>query len=461
MALLKAFIVPHPPIIIPEIGRGEERKISNTIQAFHTIAKEINALKPETIIIISPHAKAYSDCFSLPLCDRAEGTFRDFGASQVKLNVSYNQPLIKSIVHNSNKMGIDIYSQVIQKDSLDHGTMVPLYFIHQYNQDFSVVRIPLSGLSSEIHYKLGQSIRKAIDDTNQKVVIIASGDLSHKLKKDGPYGLSKEGPLFDQEITEAMAKGDFLKLMTMDEDFCYQAAECGRRSFIIMAGILDGYSVASKLLSYEGPFGVGYAVAEFEPLNKDESRHFLNVYETQLIETAQLRKNNEDSYVQLARNSLENYVLTNKTIKVPEGLPSEMLKQKAGVFVSLKIAGALRGCIGTTGPTTENIATEIIQNAISAGLKDPRFSPVEMNELGKITYSVDVLGKAEAIQSKAELDPIRYGVIVRYLYKSGLLLPNLEGVDTVEEQLSIALRKAGIKESEPYSIQRFEVIRHY
>jgi AmmeMemoRadiSam system protein A len=137
-----------------------------------------------------------------------------------------------------------------------------------------------------------------------------------------------------------------------------------------------------------------------------------------------------------------------------------MLEQRAGVFVSLHKHGRLRGCIGTTSAVTSCIAEEIRRNAVSACSEDPRFDPVTANELDELEISVDVLGAAEPISSTTQLDPKRYGVIVSRSYKRGLLLPNLDGVDTVEEQVSIAKRKAGIGEHESVSLQRFEVVRH-
>ena len=172
-------------------------------------------------------------------------------------------------------------------------------------------------------------------------------------------------------------------------------------------------------------------------------------------------RKDEDSYVKLARTVLENRVRFSRKIDIPDGLPSEMLEKRAGVFVSLKKSGELRGCIGTIRPTAKNVATEIMQNAVSAGLKDPRFLPVDEDELLHLVYSVDVLGDAEKIDSKDSLDPKRYGVIVRKGFKTELLLPNLKGVNTIEEQLNIALKKAGIDENEDYELERFEVIRHY
>ena len=142
-------------------------------------------------------------------------------------------------------------------------------------------------------------------------------------------------------------------------------------------------------------------------------------------------------------------------------MPEGMISSKAGVFVSIKKQGELRGCIGTFLPTRKNIAEEIQRNAISAGCEDPRFYPVKPAELPELEYSVDILTKPEAIDSTDKLDPKRYGVIVRKGYRSGLLLPDLEGVDTVKEQMRIVLTKAGIRPDEDYELERFEVIRHF
>ena len=173
-----------------------------------------------------------------------------------------------------------------------------------------------------------------------------------------------------------------------------------------------------------------------------------------------MKAKEESAYVRLARETIENYVKQGKIITPPLGPPEEMINQKAGVFVSLKKNGNLRGCIGTFIPTQENIAQEIIKNAISAAVGDPRFSPVTAFELGDLTISVDVLSPPEEISDISELDPKKYGVIVGSGYKKGLLLPDLEGVDTAEYQIDIAKRKAGIYPDEKVKLYRFEVKRY-
>lgn len=163
--------------------------------------------------------------------------------------------------------------------------------------------------------------------------------------------------------------------------------------------------------------------------------------------------------VQLAQKSVEAFIRNGHVMRLPESLSQEM-SEKAGVFVCLKKHGQLRGCIGTIIPVEENVALETIKNAVSAATSDPRFSPVQEAELGDIDYSVDVLTPPEKIEDIRELDPKKYGVIVSSGIKKGLLLPDLEGVDTVSEQLRIAKMKAGIGDDEPADIFRFVVIRY-
>ena len=184
-------------------------------------------------------------------------------------------------------------------------------------------------------------------------------------------------------------------------------------------------------------------------------------YEEKLEKECREKAAANDEYVKLARASVESWVKDHRQIPVPGGLPDDMISRAAGTFVSIHKMGQLRGCIGTIAATQDNIAEEIIQNAISASTRDPRFDPITADELKFLDISVDVLGKTEDIDSMSELDVKRYGVIVSHGIKRGLLLPNLDGVDNVEQQVEIARQKGGIREDEPYTLQRFEVVRHY
>ncbi|MBR3746334.1 MAG: AmmeMemoRadiSam system protein A, partial [Selenomonadaceae bacterium] len=277
----------------------------------------------------------------------------------------------------------------------------------------------------------------------------------------GPYGLAPEGAVFDSQVMENLSTANFLRLLTMNEKICSRAAECGLRSFWIIAGALDRLAVTAEKLSYEGTFGVGYGVVWFNIDGENSSRNFAELLADFKQRENIRRKASEDDFVKLARHSLETFVKTHKPAELPENLPAELLNRRAGAFVSLHKDGNLRGCIGTILATQDNLAEEILQNAISACSRDPRFEPVEVDELDDIEYSVDVLGEPERIFSVKDLDVRRYGVIVENGSRRGLLLPDLEGVDTVEEQIAIAKRKANIRADEKVSLWRFEVIRHH
>ena len=456
-----AFMVPHPPLIVPEIGRGEERKIKNTVCAYHEIGRRIADLKPETIVLISPHQTMYADYFHISPGDHAEGDFGQFRAGQVRMEADYDTEFVENLRKLAEAGVLPAGTEGERGRGLDHGTMVPLYFVNQYWKDYKLVRMGLSGLPLADHYELGRRIKETSEILGRDTVLIASGDLSHRLSFDGPYGYKEEGPAYDSRIMEVMGNGDFGKLLEFSESFCEKAGECGHRAFTIMAGALDRTGVVAERLSYEGPFGVGYGICAYEICGRDLTRNFKDQYEKMERERLREQRAKEDAYVRLARAVIEEYVRTGIKKRIPKDLPEEMYTRRAGVFVSIKKGGQLRGCIGTIQAVQPSIAEEITENAVSASTKDPRFPPIVPEELEFLTISVDVLGDKERIDSPAQLDVERYGVVVTKGYRRGLLLPNLDGIDTVKEQIRIAKQKAGIGEHEEAELERFEVIRHY
>ena len=460
MGVSGAVMVPHPPIIIPDIGKGEEKKIQGTIDAYHQAARRIASWKPDTIVLLSPHQIMYGDYFHISPGTEAHGDFGQFGAGSVAIDVTYDTEFVEELCRQVQAQGLKAGTLGEKEKRLDHGTMVPLYFVNQYWKDYQLVRIGLSGLTPTMHYELGQCIQETANILGRNIAVIGSGDLSHRLKEDGPYGYQKEGPEFDRRIMEVMGSGDFEELLKFPEDFCETAGECGHRSFIIMAGTLDRMAVKAQKLSYEGPFGVGYGVCCYEAVGTDEKRNFLDRYEESEKRELLARHAREDAYVALARRTIEEYEKTGVMIQVPKDLPKELYDSRAGAFVSIKEDGRLRGCIGTIEASYESLAEEIINNAVSACSRDPRFSPVEPKELEKLVITVDVLGKMEQITSLEELDVKRYGVVVSKDSRRGLLLPNLAGVNSVEQQVTIAMQKAGIGEQETVAVERFEVVRH-
>lgn len=424
------------------------------------VAKKTAWLKPALIVLISPHGLCYSDYIHIFLGAKFYGDLGAFGAPQVNAEADIDIEFVKRLSDKARKEGLNAGTAGKSDLNDDHGAVIPLHFINKQYDDYKLVHISLSGLSNVDHYRLGMLIAQTAQEMNKDTVVVASGDLSHRLKKDGPYGYIKEGHLFDNEITAAMEEGDFLKFLSFSPDYAQKAAECGLKSFIIMAGALDRKDVLPKLLSYEAPFGVGYAVASFEVLGDNEERCFLDKYLQAERQKIQNVKQNEDEYVRLARYAVEYYVKNKKTPPLPKDINQELLNEKAGVFVSLKIQGNLRGCIGTLSPIHGSVAHEIIYNAVSACSEDPRFNPVSQEELPFLFYGVDVLSQPLPVTDKSMLDAKRYGVIVSKGRKKGVLLPDLSGIDTVEEQILIALKKAGISEEEDYDLEYFEVIRH-
>ena len=459
MSLLASFIVPHPPLIIPNIGKGSEKQVSKTISAYKEIAKQVASLNPETIIISSPHAPMYSDCFYISNSPTLTGNLANFGAKEISFTEEVDTKLVDEITELAKKHHFPVYKD-IPSVPLDHGTIIPLYFIRKELPKCLIIVIGLSTLPLITNYQMGTIIKEAVNNLNRNVVYIASGDLSHKLQEYGPYGFATEGPIYDKKIMDICRTSNFYELITFKSSFLEKAAECGHRSFTIMAGCFDGQEIESNVLSHEDITGVGYGVCSFYPKETNSNRQFLKKYLQEESLRLEKIKKSSDSYVNLAFESLKYYFDTKQKMSIPPNLPEEMLTNKAGVFVSLYKFDTLRGCIGTILPTTNTIAEEIINNSLSAALNDYRFPPLTKEELKWLEITVYILKEPEPISSLDMLDVHKYGIIVTHGLKRGVLLPDLDGVDTIKKQIAIAKEKASIKPNEDCKIERFEVIKH-
>lgn len=465
--LLGGYLFPHPPIIVEEIGRGEEKGAKNTIVGVKKLAKDIKSKKPTTIIIITPHGPVFKDALAISCEERLQGSFKKFGRKDLKFRFRNNKGLVNKIVRNSGKEGIAIAP--IDKEfaldysietEIDHGTLVPLYFVNKEYEDYELIHITYGLISPLELYRFGTILQQIVLDSKEEVVFIASGDLSHRLSNEGPYSYSSDGKVFDKKIVEYLRNNDFESIASFDINLGESAGECGLRSLMIMSGFLDGFDVKTKVYSYEGPFGVGYCTAKVDIKGRDDNKKSYNKLEEKERNRLKIIRENEDEYVSIARKSLEYYIKNRKQMKIPNNLSKDLTGKRAGVFVSIKKDGKLRGCIGTIEPVQSSIAEEIVENAINAGTRDPRFPVVYEEELKDLVYSVDILKEAEEVDSIDKLDVEKYGVIVSKGFRKGLLLPNLEGITSPEEQIKIALQKAGINEKEDYTIERFEVERH-
>ena len=464
MSILAAYAVPHPPLIIPTIGQGREGEIAATVRAYHETMRAAAEMRPDTVVIISPHATAYDDFFHISPGAGAEGNFAAFGHPEISIGIEYDEEFVRVLSSTASEKNIPAGTLGEKNPALDHGTMIPLFFLSEYLGDAPTkfVRIGIAGLPAHTHALLGQAIAATAERLGRRTICIASGDLSHRLMEGGANGFAPEGAEFDELCTAFMKTGDFLSLLQIPGSFAEAAGHCGLNGLWVLAGALDRAATDAKLHSYEAPFGVGYAVASFTVTGRDAGTDYAaRLVRAEDAAIAELRAA-EDDYVRLARMSIEHFVRTHSFASLPSDLPQELIEKRAGAFVSIKKYGKLRGCIGTFLPAQKTLAEEIFYNAVSAAAHDGRFEPIEEGELNRLVYSVDVLSTPEPIESAAQLNPKIYGVIVKSLTdnRRGLLLPDLAGIDTAEDQIAIAREKARIQPKEAIALARFTVERH-
>lgn len=466
MPVVIGCLMPHPPIIIPEIGRDKINRVSSTSREMGTICAEVAKANPETLVFVSPHSAGFADSIAVKAAPVLAGSFKDFGAPDIRLVARLDEELLDALFIETENYGVSLtkigndHIKLFQSEELDHGVLVPLYFLQRY-VDIPVVSLAVSYAGADEHYTLGIAIEKASNRAGKRVALIASGDLSHRLIPGAPAGFNPRGIDFDAKIDGILDTGHFNELFELDPMLVENAGECGLRSIYTLAGAFNGRQVKTKVHSYEGPFGVGYLIASVLPGQPEPEREFMVLDFGEEAPGATAPESPELSEpIRLAKHSLEQYIRVGQVVEPPDNTLQELLDRRAGAFVCIKIDGELRGCIGTIQPTEENIAQEIMANAVQAALADPRFTPVSEAELPHLQYSVDILDAPERIDSPAHLDPKLYGIIVRKGAKTGLLLPNIDGVDTVEHQMAIAKQKAGIPLRDETDLYRFKVTRY-
>jgi len=427
-------LVPHPPIIIPEVGRGKEHEADHTIIAMKQLTEEFKDRIPDLFIVISPHNN-YSRGLHFILAPEYDGNLGMFGVPEISMTLSGSMEKGHKLADILSEQ-IPVTIETSKKALLDHGSIVPLYYFEkQWKYLPPVILINPIGLSPDLAYKAGKLLEKISEGDNYAV--LASGDLSHSLKRGAPGGFHNDGKLFDQKIVHAIENNDPQGILELPPQFLQNAAECGLRSVLVLMGVFS--RVPFKVLSHEGPFGVGYCVAHTVNISSNEDH---------------------DVYVSLVKKTISGYI---RHGQIPElsDMSEDRMYKPAGCFVTIRSSdGNLRGCIGTIDPVNETLAEEIIANAISAATKDPRFPSLKSSELNNITVSVDILSEPLLINDISELDPKIYGVIIQKGFHKGVLLPDLKEVKTVEQQLSIAAAKAGITSIQDSNIFKFTVERH-
>ncbi len=262
--IVSATLMPHAPILLEEIGGKDSKKAIKTINAMENIAETISDSDPETIVIISPHSFTWEDRFIIPINKIGSGSFFDFGHSEIKYEQKLDQKLGIEIVTKLAKKDFPVYSFYNEKTSydLDHGILVPLHFILKNTTSVKILPMSYSFLPYTMHIKYGQKLFKILDKSKKRIAIIASGDLSHRLLD--PDGFGKK---FDDLLIKNLKNNDLKKIYDIDPKLIENTGECGYRSLLILLGAISGLDTKTKVLSYEGPLGVGYGVANFEILN--------------------------------------------------------------------------------------------------------------------------------------------------------------------------------------------------
>lgn len=463
-----AALMPHPPILVPEVGRGRENEARETLKGLELLAESLRDRRPDALLVLSPHQPYAPGALFLNSAGRAAGTLAPFGAPSVTIGIACPGELRRAAADRLSALGTRIREGSRPDLTSDQGTLVPLYFLRQAwgpDGENPPESLPPALLASPIGLTPGEALslgeRLALLDDGLRWGLVASGDLSHRLTPDAPAGYSPEGRVFDAAVLEALRSADAGPLLSLSPETLEAAGECGLRSIMTMLGLAGAVRGEIRVFSYEGPFGVGYCSALWEPSDAGASHGGASHGGAAHGEAPGGEASEDHPCARLARETVTR-LLEGRPLPASgtEAAPSELWAERRACFVSIKTrSGALRGCIGTLAPSQRSLDREIIANAVSASTRDPRFPPMTREELPGVLFSVDVLSDPEPVTDLADLDPGEWGVIVSKDGRRGVLLPDLEGVDTVEEQLAIAARKAGIADLRGISVERFRVDR--
>ncbi|MDZ4169419.1 MAG: AmmeMemoRadiSam system protein A [Coriobacteriia bacterium] len=450
-------IAPHPPIFVASVGGERTHQTRRSIDALQRAAHALHLFDPDTLVLMSPHAPALADAFLVDGAEQLSGSLGTFGDDRLR---SYRgDPELASAIASEvatvgHAVALRSEDPRLQPGWLDHASIVPLDFLDKDSR-YALVVVSLSHLGYHAHRDFGAAVACAAERIGRRVAFIASGDLSHRLTPDAPAGYSVRGQELDAWIIDRVAQGSLAQLVDCDRDLAEAGGECGLRSIIALGGYCGEDPAPVRKLSYEGPWGVGYltALVGHAALESDDAARTPATGYRGGTPGA-----DESEVVRLARRAIVSRVSADAVVS-DAALAGAEYPERAGVFVSLHRHGDLRGCIGTIAPTQAYLGAEVVGNAVEAATNDPRFPSLSADELEDLEIKVDVLHAPEPAAVE-DLDPAHFGVIVTSGWRRGLLLPDLDGVDDVDTQIAIALRKAGIGPKEEYALQRFQVDRY-
>jgi len=269
--LVFAGIAPHPPLLVPEVGGSRIEQVADSQSALREFSRRLVDTRPETVVVISPHSPLDPRLFTARASEELNGDFREFNAPQVKLAFKNDFELLNAIKRAAIHESVELH-ELGRDFPLDHGAMVPLYYLREAGWNGPIVVIGFTLQSNEKHLAFGRAIARAAGAINRRTALVASGDLSHRLIMGGPYEYEPSAHLFDEQVVESIATGDANGVLDIDPDLRNRAGECGYRSIVVALGSAGENLRDHQVLSYEGPFGVGYMVAVLV----DENREGIN-----------------------------------------------------------------------------------------------------------------------------------------------------------------------------------------
>jgi AmmeMemoRadiSam system protein A/AmmeMemoRadiSam system protein B len=446
-AVVCAVLMPHAPILVPEVGGERGGAAQASCQAMREAAAYVMSFRPETLVLISPHSPRQPRAFGVWAGERLQGSFAQFNAPRAQVSLPNDTQLAHAIVTEAKIR--DLATWMIHDRTLDHGALVPLWFLAEAGWAGPIVVLSLNYPQDGGLGELGEAIAAAAHATHRRIAIVASGDMSHRLTPDAPCGFHHQAHQFDETFIRLVRDGDYHEIRNIDPELRELAAEDAVDSTLVAAAAVDWRTTGHKVLNYEGPFGVGYGVAILfaEKSNPADRR------------PAPAHATNREGVILpgLARQSVT--AALRGSSELPPAATGQYLSAQRGVFVTVhERSGMLRGCAGTILAVCANLVAETWRSARLAALEDSRFPPVEADELPNLSFDVSVLHSMEKVSSADELDPAHYGVVVSTEDgRRGLLLPGIADIKTREQQLGLARKKGWIGPDEPVMLQRFQV----
>ncbi|MBI4850794.1 MAG: AmmeMemoRadiSam system protein B [Acidobacteria bacterium] len=253
-------IAPHPPLLVPEIGRERIHQVQSSVDALKDFSRRMIETNPDTVVIISPHSPGNPYQFGAFASKKLVGDFRQFGAKGISLAFPNDKDLLErlKLITNKEQIPFDLFDNDYP---LDHGVLVPMYYLYKAGWQGQILALSFTSLSVSEHIEFGKACREAAKNLGRKIAFIASADLSHYLSHQGPYPFEPDAHLFDEAVCKAIEKKDLMAIVNIDQNLRKKAGECGYRSILVAIAVASDKDILPELLSYECPFGVGYMTA--------------------------------------------------------------------------------------------------------------------------------------------------------------------------------------------------------